>query len=60
MRDHRAGAERHGGTGVEMRTRADPPGALDDGDEAVIGMKMRSAEIIAGEPFGEHDIKAGL
>src|SRR5205085_3542500 len=39
-----AGAERHGGVGIEIRTRADPPRPLDHRDEAVVRMEMRRSE----------------
>src|SRR5215469_1369490 len=45
---------------IELVAGADPPGALEHRDEAVIGMEMRPAEIVPGEPLVDHDVEPGL
>src|SRR6202040_567285 len=56
------GAGRHGNRvrGIEYVAGAHPPGSLEHGDEAVVWMKMRPAEIVACEPFVQNDIEARL
>lgn len=49
----------HRAVGIEFGAGADPPRSLDDRDAPVVGMKVRTAHV-AGLPFGEHDIHAGL
>src|SRR5262249_11667050 len=44
-------AHRHRLVGVELVAGADPPGALEHRDEAVVGVEMRAAEIVAVEPL---------
>src|SRR5215831_1228153 len=51
---------RYGIGRVKFIAGTDPPRALEHGDEAVVGMKMRATEVITCEPFVDHDIKAGL
>src|SRR5437899_6041369 len=50
MRDERAGGHRHREIRIELVARGDPPGALDHGDEAIVPMKMRAAEVARPEP----------
>src|SRR5262249_6736391 len=45
---------------IKLRTSADPPGARQHGDEAIVRMEMRPAEMIAGLPFIDHDVEAWL
>src|SRR6185312_13529420 len=48
MRDEAAGGHRNGAVlGIELRTRADPPGPLQHHDIAVVGMEVRMTEMIA-------------
>src|SRR3979411_127411 len=51
---------RHRVGGIELVAGADPPGALEHRDEAVVGMEMRAAEIIAGAPFVDDAVQARL
>ena len=57
--DESAGRERDGRVGIEPGAGADPPGAGEDGDEAVVGVEMGMAEM-TGSPFHEDDVEAGL
>src|SRR5216683_7053443 len=50
VRDERAGRHGDGEVGIELVAGGDPPGAFDHGDEAVIGMEVRPAEIARLEP----------
>src|SRR3954447_19212623 len=52
-----AGGHRRGVGGIEFRSRADPPGTLQHGDVAVVGMEVRPAEMIALQPFRHHRIE---
>src|SRR5205807_5336251 len=52
MRRHRSG-------GIELAPAADPPGALEHGDEAIVGMEVRTAEVVALEPFVDHQVEPG-
>src|SRR4030081_2476834 len=49
---------RHRIGGIKLVAGADPPGALELRADAIVGMEMRAAEIIAREPFVDHDVKA--
>src|ERR1043165_8047143 len=52
MGDEAAGRHRHREVGgIELLAAADPPGALQHGDEAVVGMEVRLAEVVALEPL---------
>src|SRR5689334_309215 len=55
-----AGAHRHRLVRVEFVARTDPPGALQDRDETVVGVEMRTAEIVSLEPLVDHDVEARL
>src|SRR5437660_9622766 len=50
VRDESAGWHRHGGAGVELVAGSDPPRALDHRDKAIVGMKVRTAEV-SRQPF---------
>src|ERR1700756_1259616 len=61
MRDKTAGRHRDGAVlGIEFGAGADPPGALQHHDVAVVGVEMRVAEMIALGPFGVDHVEAGL
>src|SRR6202012_735483 len=51
MGNERARAHRQGGFRIEFRAGADPPRAAEYGDETVVRMEVRTAEVIAAEPF---------
>src|SRR5262249_20506178 len=57
--DERAGRHRHRRVRIVGAARADPPRALDHGDEAVVRMPVRPAHI-AGQPFGQHHVEAAF
>src|SRR5690242_14772439 len=58
MGDEAAGRHRHREVGgIEFGTAADPPGALEDRDETVIGMEVRPAEVVALEPLVHHHVE---
>src|SRR6266571_5279191 len=59
MCDERAGGHRHREAGIEFVAGGDPPGALDDGDEAVVRMKVRPAEVARLETVHDH-VQPGL
>src|SRR5712692_7911319 len=59
MRDERAGGHRHREARIELVARGDPPGALDHGDETVVGMKVRPAEVARLEAVHDH-VQPGL
>src|SRR6516164_10105018 len=42
------------------RSAAHPPRPAQHGDEPVVGMEVRPAEMVALEPLVEHDVKPGL
>src|SRR5882762_5805761 len=59
MGDEAASRHSHGALiGVELASRADIPSPLKHGDKAVVGMKMRPAEMVSFRPFRHHGIKA--
>src|SRR3984957_2078092 len=60
MRHEASGGHRGRIGGIEFRARAHPPGALDHGNEAVVGMEMRPAEMIARGPFYVDGIESRL
>src|SRR5579862_2442414 len=55
-----AGGKRGRVGGIEMRPGADPPGALQHDDVAVVRMKVRAAEMVALGPFGIDHVKSGF
>src|SRR6185312_15056009 len=55
-----AGPHRYRAVRIPLAAAADPPRALQHRDEAVVGMEMRLAEVIALEPLVHHDVEAGL
>src|SRR5216684_4659176 len=59
MRDERAGGHRYREIRIELVARGDPPGALDHGDEAIVRMKVRAAEVARPEPVHDH-VQAGF
>src|SRR5262249_41727297 len=60
MGDEGAGRQRNAVIGIECCSAAHPPRPAEDGDEAIVGMEMRPAEMVALEPLVEHDIKSSL
>src|SRR5215469_7913890 len=60
MGHERPRVHRHRIVGIPLVAGADPPGALEHRDEAVIGMEMRMAEIVPGEPLVDHHVEPGL
>jgi hypothetical protein len=59
MGDERSGPHRDRVVGIELSAGANPPRPFRHHEEAIIGMKMRAAEI-AGQPLDEHDVEPGL
>jgi hypothetical protein len=59
MGDEGTRRHRHGIGRIELVARANPPRALEHSDEAVVWVKVRTAEVVACEPFVDNDIKAG-
>src|SRR4051812_8581537 len=59
VRDRAAGLDADGGVLVPLVAGADVPGAFDDRDEAVVGMKMRLGETSRLEAV-HHHVEAGL
>ena len=58
--DHvRAGRHRHGRLGIELAAIADPPGAGEHHEEAVVRMEMRAAHV-ARQPGEQHRVGTGL
>src|SRR3954452_13173011 len=55
-----AGRHGDGVVRIELVAGADPPSALEHGDEPVVWMEMRAAEIVAIQPFVENDIQTFL
>src|SRR5262245_9441917 len=55
-----AGRQRNAVIGIECRSAAHPPRPAEHGDESVVGMEVRPAEMIALEPLVEHDVKSRL
>src|SRR6185437_13732427 len=51
---------RNRAAGVEFRAGADPPRSLQHGDEAVMRMEVRSAEVIARSPLYHDGIESRL
>src|SRR6266478_3627779 len=45
---------------IECRSAAHPPRPTEDGDEPVVRMEVRPAEMVALEPLVEHDVKSSL
>src|SRR6202011_3512748 len=60
MGDEGTRRHRHGIGRIELVARANPPRALEHSDEAVVWVKVRTAEVVACEPFVDNDIKAGF
>src|SRR5262245_20651309 len=60
MGDEGAGRQRNAVIGIECCSATHPPRPAVDGDEAIVGMEMRPAEMVALEPLVEHDVKSGL
>ena len=60
MGDKAAGRHRRRVGGIEFRSRADPPRALQHDDVAVVGMEVRAAEMIALGPLVVDHVKAGF
>src|SRR5262249_31753404 len=55
-----AGAHRDRVVQIPLAAAADPPGALQHRDEAIVGMEVRLAEVIALEPLVHDDVEPGL
>jgi hypothetical protein len=60
MRHERACRQRNAIIGIEIRAAAHPPRAVEDGDEAVVGMEMWTAEMVSFQPLGTGHVEAGL
>ena len=45
---------------MKLGAATDPPCSLEHGDEVLVRMEMRSAELIARKPVGHDDVEAGL
>src|SRR2546423_9708930 len=60
MRHECAGWKWHAVVGIKIRAAAHPPSAAEHGDEAVVRMEVRTAEMVSFQPFVEHNIKSGL
>jgi hypothetical protein len=60
MGDKGAGGKANAVVGIECRSAAHPPRPAQHGDEAVVGMEVRPAEMVALEPFDAHDVKPRL
>src|SRR5262245_14512446 len=60
MGNEGAGWHRNAVVRIEGRSAAHPPGAVEDGDEAVVGMEVRLAEVVALEPLVADDVEPRL
>src|SRR6516162_4548453 len=60
MSDERAGGKANAVVGIECRSAAHPPRPAQHGDEAVVRMEVRPAEMVALEPLVEHHVKPRL
>jgi hypothetical protein len=60
MGDEGTRRHRHGIGRIELVARANPPRALEHSDEAVVGVKVRAAEVVARELFVYDDVETGF
>src|SRR5262249_58522570 len=60
MGHERTGWQRNAIIGIEIRAAAHPPRAAEHGDEAVVGMEVRTAEMVSFEPFVAHEVEPDL